>query len=711
MERNDAAPPATDKGKNGLARTRNIGIIAHIDAGKTTVSERILYHTGRIHRLGEVHDGEATMDYMEEERLRGITITSAATTCEWRAHRLNLIDTPGHVDFTAEVERSLRVLDGAVGVFCAVSGVEAQSETVWRQANRYKVPRIAFVNKMDRVGADIRGALASMQKRLGAKTAPLLWPIGAESDFRGLIDLVDGDIVIFDPTSEDGEFSVQPMSDEYRQEYERHREALIESVANFDDNVLTKAIGGEPISPAELKVAIRAATVSGSVTPVICGAALKNKGVWQLLDAIVDYLPSPLEMPPVKGTDPKAKGPDSATAEIGRNPDPAEPLSALAFKTIADKNGDLTFVRVYSGTLAQGDMVFNPVRRQTERVGRLMRMHAANREPVEQIEAGDIGAVIGFKHTVTGDTLCDEDKPILLESMKFPATVISMAMAAKSRSDVEKMGRALSRLAKEDPTFRWHVDHETNETIVSGMGELHLDVIKNRLLREFQVEAVVGKPRVAYRQGLERAVTVEGRHVKQSGGRGQYGVVKMRFEPVPESMTVEFVDEVVGGTVPREYISSVRSGILDFAEKGARIKFPFVGLRVTLFDGSSHEVDSSEMAFYTAAQIAFRSAIEASGIFLLEPMMRFEVRVPEEFLGDVIGVLNSRRAEVRDMESAAGGRIVSGRIPLAETFNYTTVLRSQTQGRGTFSLEPSEYTRVPQSIAKAVFERLEKEKE
>ncbi len=686
------------------AKVRNIGIMAHIDAGKTTVTERILYYTGKIHRVGEVHDGQATMDYLEEEQKRGITITSAATYCQWNKHEINLIDTPGHVDFTVEVERALRVLDGAVAVFCAVAGVEAQSETVWRQATRYNVPRICFINKMDRVGANFDKAVGSIRNKLGAKVAPIQIPIGAEKDFEGFVDLITGEEVRF---ADDAGMEVnrQPISEQYQEAYELGRENLLEALAEVDDDLCDKFLNGDEIDTETMIRVLRQGTVSGQLNPVLCGTALKNKGVSQVLDAICDFLPSPLDIK-IEGVNPK-----NTDEVIERQPSGDEPFSGIAFKTIADKNGDLTFIRIYTGQLRRGDQIYNVNRSKAERIGRIYQMHASRREALDDgASAGDIVAVVGLKNSYTGDTLCLKDSQIVYGEMKFPETVISQAIETLSALDGDKLAKALDTLSREDPTFKTQVDPETDEIVISGMGELHLEVIINRLLSEFKIQLNVGKPRVAYRQTLGKEIEVEGRHVKQSGGHGQFGVVNVIFEPITGEDTeeYEFVDKIVGGAVPREYIKSVNKGIFESMEHGANLRFPFVNVKATLIDGKYHEVDSSDMAFQMAGRLAFREAVNRGKAIILEPRMKLEVVCPADNLGEVVGDLNSRRAEVREIETDGDIRIVRGIVPLAEMFNYTTSLRSATQGRGTASMEPSEYAPVPEAVAEKVrAERLE----
>jgi elongation factor G len=703
----ESTPPDSTPSKAAqyLKNLRNFGIMAHIDAGKTTISERILFYTGKAHKIGEVHDGAATMDYLQEERERGITITSAATQCEWKGLTLNLIDTPGHVDFTAEVERSLRVLDGAVAVFDAVSGVEAQSETVWRQADRHKVPRLCFINKMDRIGANFKESLASIRERLGARPAVMQLPMGSAKDYKGMIDLVRGVAFTFDEDSQGEEFFEGPVPPEYKDEFETARRELFEIAAEFDDALLEKLLEEKPVTEAEIKAALRAGTISTKIFPVFNGTALKNKGVQQLLDGVVEYLPCPLDLPPIVGHDPR--GGEALT----RKPDPTVPFTALAFKTISEKTGDLTFIRVYSGVLPTGTTVLNSTKGKSERIGRLYRMHAANRQPIDEVRAGDIAAAVGLKLAVTGDTLCDENHPIRLESIDFPDPVISMSIEPTSRADRDKLGEVLARLAKEDPTFSYFTDQETNETVIAGMGELHLDVLKNRIVRDYGVGATVGAPRVAYRQTLKRELVVEGRHIKQSGGSGQYGVVKIRFTPLDDTSAVEFISEIKGGAVPREYIKPIEYGIRQSAIEGGQDKFPFMGFKAALFDGQYHEVDSSELAFEAAARKAFREAFVPETTVLLEPIMKVEVQVPEEFLGDVIGDLNSRRAQVSDVDSRANLRVIHSKVPIAEMFAYSSRLRSLTQGRGTYSMEPDSYAPVPNETAKRVYEESAKLRE
>jgi elongation factor G len=678
-----------------MAARRNIGIMAHIDAGKTTVSERILYYTGRIRQTKEVHDGGATMDYMAEEKERGITITSAATYCEWRDKKITLIDTPGHVDFTAEVERSLRVLDGAVAVFDAVSGVEAQSETVWRQAQRYDVPRICFINKMDKAGADYQKAVQSIRDRLGAKAVPIQLPILEDGQVKGAVDLIEMDVI----WSVEGDDAIRkPIPEGLQEAAEEARTMLIEEVAEYSDALLETYLEGGEVSRSEIRQALRIGTLRCAMHPVLAGSALKDKGVKSLLDAVCEYLPSPLDMPPIEGF----AGVDDHTP-ASRKHDENEPFTGLAFKTVSDPNGDLTFVRVYSGVLHRGDEVWNANRGRKERIGRLLRMHANQREPMERVRAGDICAVIGLKHTYTGNTLCHRGKDeIVLESMDFPDAVISMKIEPKSRGDRDKLGTALARLAKEDPTFQRYSDPETDETIIAGMGELHLEVICHRLAREYKVEVVTGQPRVAYRQCLSKTLELDYRHIKQTGGSGQFAVVKIQFEPTGET-DIEFENAISGGAVPKEYIPAVEAGVRDYCEKGGELKLPIVGMKATLVDGKSHDVDSSEMAFKTAGLMATREAFAKSGTNILEPIMKIEVQVPEEHMGEVLGDLNSRRVLIEELAQGMGNvRNIRGKVPIAEMFQYSTTIRSLTQGRGTYSMEPSEYAPVPRSLQEVI---------
>lgn len=679
-----------------LEKTRNIGIMAHIDAGKTTTTERILFYTGRVHKIGEVHDGAATMDWMAQEQERGITITSAATTAHWRDHRINIIDTPGHVDFTVEVERSLRVLDGSVAVFSAKGGVEPQSETVWRQAEHYKVPRIAFINKMDTTGANFLNCVDMMKERLQANAVAIQLPIGAENDFTGIIDLVTMKAEVYgDDLGK--EINIVDIPDDMKDRAEEYRQIMVEAVCETDDALMEKYLEGEELSAEELKKAIRKAVVTNAMFPVLCGSAYKNKGVQMLLDAVVDYMPSPLDIPPVSGIVPGTEEP----AE--RKADDNEPFSALAFKIMADPFvGKLAFFRVYSGTLEAGTYVFNSTKGKKERVGRILRMHANHREEVQTAYTGDIGAIVGLKDTTTGDTLCDEKKPIILEKMEFPEPVISVAVEPKTKADQEKMGVALSRLAEEDPTFKVKTDAETGQTIISGMGELHLDIIVDRMAREFKVEANVGKPQVAYRETIRKAVKQEGRFVRQSGGRGQYGDCWLELVPQEPGAGFEFENKIVGGAIPREYIGSVEAGVKEAMETGVLAGFPMVDIKVIVFDGSYHDVDSSEMAFKIAGSIGFKEGARKADPVLLEPYVKVEVVVPEDYMGDVIGDLNSRRGRVEGMEMRSGAEHINAFVPLAEMFGYATDLRSKTQGRGVYTMTFDHYEEVPKNVAEKV---------
>ncbi len=679
-----------------IEKTRNIGIMAHIDAGKTTTTERILFYTGRIHKIGETHEGASQMDWMEQEQERGITITSAATTCFWRDHRINIIDTPGHVDFTVEVERSLRVLDGAVAVFCAKGGVEPQSETVWRQADKYNVPRIAFVNKMDIMGADFYRAVEMMKDRLGANAVPIQLPIGKEDTFVGIVDLVNMNARIYkDDLGK--EIEITDIPDEIRDLAEEYREKLLEAIAEQDEELMMKYLEGEELTTEEIISAIRKATINVEIVPVLCGSAYKNKGVQMLLDAVVDYLPSPIDLPAVKGMKP------NSDEEIERKASDDEPFSALAFKIMADPYvGKLAFFRVYSGVLRSGSYVLNSTKGKKERIGRILQMHANKREEITEVYAGDIAAAVGLKSTITGDTLCDENAPIVLESMEFPEPVISVAIEPKTKAGQEKMAIALAKLAEEDPTFRTYTDQETGQTIISGMGELHLEIIVDRLLREFKVEANVGKPQVAYKETITKAVDVEGKFVRQSGGRGQYGHVKIKMEPKERGTGYEFVNQIVGGVIPKEYIPAVDAGIQEAMLNGILGGYPVLDVKVTLYDGSYHEVDSSEMAFKIAGSMAFKEGMKKGNPVLLEPIMKVEVVVPEEYMGDVMGDINSRRGRVEGMESRSGAQVIRGYVPLAEMFGYATDLRSKTQGRGTYTMQFSHYEPAPNSVAEKV---------
>jgi elongation factor G len=682
----------------GLDRVRNIGIMAHIDAGKTTTTERILYYTGRTHKMGEVHEGAATMDWMAQEQERGITITSAATTAEWRDYRINIIDTPGHVDFTMEVERSLRVLDGAVAVFDSVAGVQPQSETVWRQADRYGVPRIAFINKMDRVGADFDAAVQSMRDRLGATPVPIHLPIGEEDAFNGIVDLVEMKATTY--TNALGtEFSVDEIPSELQGAAEAGHHALIDAIAEFDDELTETYLEDESlVTPEMIRRALRAGTLAGRITPVLAGSAFKNKGVQPLLDAIVEYLPSPLDVPPVAGIDPKSE------EESTRPPALEAPFSALAFKVMTDPYvGKLTYFRVYSGQVKAGGRVLNATNGKTERIGRILQMHANHREEREEIGAGEIAAAVGLKFTTTGDTLAVDDAPIVLESMSFPDPVISVAIEPKTKADQDKLGGALQRLAEEDPTFRVSTDEETAQTLIAGMGELHLEIIVDRLMREFKVEANVGRPQVAYRETVTRpAEKIQGRFVRQTGGSGQYGDVLINLYPQEPGAGYEFEDKIVGGKVPKEYIPAVDAGIREAMSSGVLAGYPVVDIRVELVDGSYHDVDSSERAFKIAGSMAFKEAMKRAQPKLLEPVMSVEVDTPEDYLGDVIGNLNGRRGRVEHIEPTASGQVIKASVPLAEMFGYATDLRSMTQGRASFHMEPHHYEQVPVTIAEAL---------
>ncbi len=680
-----------------LERYRNIGIMAHIDAGKTTTTERILYYTGVSHKIGEVHDGAATMDWMAQEQERGITITSACTTCSWNDHQINIIDTPGHVDFTIEVERSLRVLDGAVGVFCAVGGVEPQSETVWRQADRYGVPRIAFVNKMDRTGAEFFRVVDEISGRLGHNAVPLNLPIGAEDQFKGVVDLVRMKGIVWKDEAMGAMYDVVDIPEELADQAEEYREKLLEAVSMFDESLMEKYLEGEEISEAELKAAIRQGVINIEIVPVLCGTAFKNKGVQTLLDAVVDYLPSPLDVPAIKG-----HKPDSDEEDERKSSDD-EPFAALAFKVMSDPFvGSLTYFRVYSGVLESGSYVLNSVKNKKERVGRLLQMHANERKEIKEVRAGDIGAAVGLKVTTTGDTLCDENNPIVLERMEFPEPVISVAIEPKTKADQEKMGVALSKLAAEDPSFRVHTDEETGQTIISGMGELHLEIIVDRMMREFKVEANIGKPQVAYRETIRKPAKAEGKFVRQSGGRGQYGHVWLELQPMEPGSGYEFVDKIVGGVVPKEYIPAVDKGIQEAMENGVMAGYPMVDIRAILYDGSYHDVDSSEMAFKIAGSMGFRNAAEQADPVLLEPMMKVEVVTPEEYMGDIVGDLNRRRGKVLGMNDRGNAKVVDAEVPLSEMFGYATQLRSMSQGRANYTMQFDHYEEVPNNIAKEI---------
>ena len=679
-----------------LDKIRNIGIMAHIDAGKTTTTERILFYTGKTHKIGEVHDGAATMDWMGQEQERGITITSAATTCHWKGHSINIIDTPGHVDFTVEVERSLRVLDGSVAVFSAKGGVEPQSETVWRQAEEYNVPRIAYVNKMDTTGADFFNVIQMMKDRLGANAVAIQVPMGAEDSFVGLIDLVKMQAIIYgDKLGKDEEF--EPIPEEYVEEAQKYRQILLEAVAESDDDLMEKYLEGEDLTEEEIKAAIRKMTCQCKLFPVTCGSSYKNKGVQPLLDAIIDYMPSPLDVPAIKGTNPE-------TGEEEERPsDDKAPFAALAFKIATDPYvGRLAFFRVYSGTLTAGSYVYNSNKDKRERIGRILRMHSNHRTEIDEVFAGDIAAAVGLKDTGTGDTLCDDKAPIILESMVFPEPVISVAIEPKTKADQEKMGIALGKLAEEDPTFRVRTDPESSQTIISGMGELHLDIIVDRLKREFHVDCTVGNPQVAYRETIRKEVESQGKFVRQSGGKGQYGDCWLKLTPLQPGEGFKFENKIVGGAIPKEYIAPVEAGVKEAMENGVIAGYPMVDIAVTVFDGSYHEVDSSEMAFKIAGSMGFKSGALKANPVLLEPYMKVEVTIPEEYMGDVIGDLNSRRGRIEGMEARSGAQVITAYVPLSEMFGYATDLRSKTQGRGNYSMEVDHYEEVPKNIAEAI---------
>lgn len=679
-----------------LEKTRNIGIMAHIDAGKTTTTERILFYTGRVHKIGETHEGAATMDWMEQEKERGITITSAATTCHWKGHRINIIDTPGHVDFTVEVERSLRVLDGSVAVFCAKGGVEPQSETVWRQADKYSVPRMAYVNKMDITGANFYNVVQMMKDRLGANAVPIQLPIGYEDTFEGMVDLIKMKAIVYsDKLGKDEEFVEIP--EDMKEKAEEYRQALIEAVAESDDDLMMKYLEGEELTEEEIMTGIRKQTIACKMTPVCCGSSYKNKGVQPLLDAIVAFMPAPTDIPHIKGVNPE-------TGEEDERPSSdEEPFAALAFKIMTDPYvGKLAFFRVYSGTLESGSYVYNSTKGKRERIGRILQMHANHRQEIEKVYAGDIAAAVGLKDTTTGDTLCDEKAPIILESMVFPDPVISVAVEPKTKADQEKMGIALQKLAEEDPTFRVRTDPETAQTIISGMGELHLDIIVDRLLREFHVGCSVGNPQVAYRETIRKSVKAEGKFVRQSGGKGQYGHCWLELTPLEPGEGFKFDNKVVGGAIPKEYIGPVEAGVKEAMENGVVAGYPMVDVGVTVYDGSYHEVDSSEMAFKIAGSMGFRAGALKADPVILEPYMKVEVTVPEEYMGDVIGDLNSRRGRINSMEARNGAQVIDAFVPLSEMFGYATDLRSKTQGRGNYSMEVDHYEEVPRNIAEAI---------
>ncbi|OEH86323.1 translation elongation factor G [Desulfuribacillus stibiiarsenatis] len=681
-----------------LERTRNIGIMAHIDAGKTTTTERILFYTGRLHKIGEVHDGAATMDWMEQEQERGITITSAATTAQWKEHRINIIDTPGHVDFTVEVERSLRVLDGAVGVFCAKGGVEPQSETVWRQADKYHVPRIGYVNKMDIMGADFYRAVSMMRDRLKANAVPVQLPIGAEDTFQGIIDLIEMKAYIYlDDLGTQSEAREIPA--DLKDKADEYRGILLDAVAELDEELMMKYLEGEELTNEEIKVALRKGTCNVQITPVFCGSSYKNKGVQFLLDGVIAYMPAPTDVPDIKGT-------LEDEVEAVRKSSDSEPFAALAFKIMTDPFvGRLTFFRVYSGTIESGSYVLNSTKNKRERLGRILQMHANHREEIKTVYSGDIAAAVGLKDTTTGDTLCDEKNPIVLESMVFPDPVIDVAIEPKSKADHDKMSIALNKLAEEDPTFRTHTDEETGQTIISGMGELHLEIIVDRMMREFKVQADVGKPQVAYRETFRSSAKVEGKFVRQSGGRGQFGHVWVEFEPQEQGKGYEFINKVVGGAIPKEYIPAVDAGIKESLQNGVLAGYPLVDVKATLVDGSYHDVDSSEMAFKIAGSMALKAAKVKCDPVLLEPIMKVEVTVPEDYMGDIMGDVNSRRGRVDGMETRSGASVVRAFVPLSEMFGYSTTLRSKTQGRGVYSMEFAHYEQVPKNIAEEIIKK------
>lgn len=679
-----------------LDKLRNIGIAAHIDAGKTTLTERILFYTGRTHKLGEVHEGTATMDWMEQERERGITITAATTTCQWKDHIINIIDTPGHVDFTVEVERSLRVLDGLIAVFCGVAGVQPQSETVWRQATKYNVPRIIFVNKMDRVGANFFRVVEMIKDRLGVNAVPVQIPIGSEDQFRGVVDLFEMKAIVYHDDL-GIKWEVTEIPDELKDQAKEYRHKLIEAIVELDDELLMKYLEGEEIPIPDLKRVLRRATIEGKLYPALCGSAFKNKGIQPLLDAVIDYLPSPLDLPPVKGINPV-----TGEEEI-RLVSEDESFTALAFKVMTDPYvGKLTYFRVYSGKLEKGSYVYNSTKGKKERIGRLLQMHANHREDIDAVYVGDIAAAVGLKFTTTGDTLCDENRPIILEGMTFPEPVISVAIEPKSTEEQDKLSIALQRLAEEDPTFRVTYDEETGQTLIHGMGELHLEIIVDRLKREFKVNANVGKPQVSYRETIRKPVKVEGKYIRQTGGRGQYGHVWLELEPLPRGSGLEFVNKIVGGVIPQQFIPAVEAGVREAADRGVLAGYPVTDVRITLFDGSYHEVDSSDMAFKIAASQAFKDGVLKGDPVLLEPIMKLEIIVPEEYMGDVIGDLNSRRGRVEKIDFVNNTRVIKALVPLAEIFGYATTLRSLTQGRGIFSMEFSHYEEMPLNIQEKI---------
>jgi len=688
-----------------LNRYRNIGIMAHIDAGKTTVTERILFYTGKSHKIGEVHEGTAIMDWMPQEQERGITITSAATSCTWKDNRINIIDTPGHVDFTVEVERSLRVLDGSVAVFCGVAGVQPQSETVWRQADRYNVPRIAFVNKLDRMGADFLGAVKSMHDQLGANAHPIQLPYGLEEHHKGVIDLIEQKAYVYHDETKGAEFHVEEVPDEYKEQVAEWRQKLIESVAQEDEHLFEKVVEGKEVTPDEIRKAIRKATLACTFFPVVCGSAFKNKGVQPLLDAVIEYLPSPTDVESIKGTDPDSE------EEMERHPSDDEPFAALAFKIMSDPYvGKLTYFRVYSGHLPKGSYVFNASTGKRERVGRILEMHANTRKERDDVWAGDIVAGVGFKDVSTGDTLCAEEKPIILESMHFPEPVISMAIEPKTKADRDKLQVALQRLSEEDPTFQVASNQETGQTIISGMGELHLDVLKDRMLREFSVQANIGTPQVAYKETITKPSKSEGKYIRQTGGRGQYGHCFLEIEPSEVGEGIVFQDKIVGGAIPKEFIPSVEKGIRGAATSGVLGGYPTIDITIRLVDGSYHDVDSSDMAFQMAGSMGFKDAVRKASPILLEPIMKVEITTPEEYMGDVIGDLNSRRGKMKEMTHRGNAQIIRADVPLAEMFGYATVVRSLTSGRASYSMEPSHFERVPKKIEEEILDTANKAK-
>ena len=688
-----------------LEKTRNIGIMAHIDAGKTTTTERILFYTGKTHKIGEVHDGQATMDWMAQEQERGITITSAATTCHWKGYRINIIDTPGHVDFTAEVERSLRVLDGAILVLAAKGGVQPQSETVWRQADEYKVPRIAYVNKMDVIGADFYDCVSQMKEKLGCHPVPVQLPVGKEDSFQGIIDLIKMKAYIQKSEDQGKEITEEEIPEDMLEEAKSYRQEMIEAAAEQDDDLMMKYIDGEELSEDEIRSGLRKGTLASKIVPVTCGSSYKNKGVQELIDAVVYYLPSPVDIPSVEGTDEEGN-------KVERKPSDSEPFSALAFKIMTDPYvGKLCFFRVYSGTCDTGATILNATKDKKDRMGRILLMHANHRQDIDKVYAGDIAAAVGLKDVTTGDTLCDPDHPIILESMEFPEPVIDIAIEPKDKANSEKLGIALAKLAEEDPTFKTHTDPESGQTIIAGMGELHLDIIVDRLKREFHVECTEGKPQVSYKETIKNKVRVQGKFIRQSGGHGQYGDVWFEMEPLPAGSGIVFENKIVGGVVPKEYIKPVEDGLREAAQTGILAGYPVIDFKCALVDGSYHEVDSSEAAFKIAASIAFKEGCKQAKSVLLEPIMKVEITVPEEYMGDVIGDINSRRGKMEGMEAKNGSEIIRGFIPLSEMFGYATDLRSKTQGRGTYSMEPSHYEEVPKSILDQIVSERNKKSE